>query len=301
MGTELALIDPSLRIGSARLAVADLSRSVDFYERVLGLALISQDEDSAVLGADRDRPALVLAQLDDATPASPHSTGLFHLAWLHRSRAELAATVRRVAAARWSIHGASDHGVSEALYLTDPDGLGVEIYADRPRERWERPASGRGVKMVTLPLDLEDLMAHAPADPEPAMAAGTLLGHVHLKVSDVPRAAAFYSDALGLQEQARLPSAAFLSAGGYHHHVGLNSWQSHRASAPSDSAPGLRLLEFELDPPDALAALERRLADGPEGQLSTQREPERLEVSDPDGHRLAFIARNGQAERRSSA
>jgi catechol 2,3-dioxygenase len=301
MGTEMQPIDPSLRIGSARLAVADLSRSADFYERVLGLALISRDEDSARLGADRDHPALELAQLAHATPLSPHSTGLFHLAWLHPSRGELAATVQRVARARWPIHGASDHGVSEALYLTDPDGLGVEIYADRPRERWERPADGAGVKMVTLPLDLEDLMAQAPADPEPALATGTHLGHVHLKVSDVPRATAFYGDALGLQEQARLPSAAFLSAGGYHHHVGLNSWQSRGASAPSDSAPGLRLLEFELGPHDALDALERRLADVPERALAAQHEPEGLYVSDPDGHRLAFIAGNGGAESQPSA
>jgi catechol 2,3-dioxygenase len=297
MATELAPIDPSLRIGSARLAVADLPRSVDFYERVLGLPLISRSEDSARLGADRERPALVLAQLAHAIPASPHNTGLFHLAWLHSSRGELAATVQRVARARWPIHGASDHGVSEALYLTDPDGLGVEIYADRPRERWERPAGGQGVKMVTLPLDLEDLMAQAPAEPAPVIAADTLLGHVHLKVSDVRRAAAFYNDALGLQEQARLPSAAFLSAGGYHHHVGLNSWQSRGASAPTDSEPGLRLLEFELGNPDALAALELRLAGVPEGALSAQREPQGLYVSDPDGNRLAFITPNGRAER----
>ncbi|MFI5037553.1 MAG: VOC family protein [Solirubrobacterales bacterium] len=301
MGTELEPIDPSLRIGSARLAVADLSRSVDFYERVLGLALVSRDDDGARLGADRDRPELVLAQLSHATPASPRNTGLFHLAWLHPSRGELAATVQRVAGARWPIHGASDHGVSEALYLTDPDGLGVEIYADRPRERWERPAGGHGVKMVTLPLDLEDLMAQAPADPAPAMAADARLGHVHLKVSDVPRAAAFYHDAIGLQEQARLPSAAFLSAGRYHHHVGLNSWQSRGASAPSDSEPGLRLLEFELGASDALAALERRLAGVLEGGPSARRESEGLYVSDPDCHRLAFITRSRRAERRSSA
>jgi catechol 2,3-dioxygenase len=302
MGTELEPIDPSLRIASARLAVADLPRSVDFYERVLGLPLLSRDADSAGLGTDHDRPALVLERLPHATPASPHNTGLFHLAWLHPSRAELAATVRRVASARWPIHGAADHGVSEALYLTDPDGLGVEIYADRPRERWERPAGGAGVKMVTLPLDLDDLMAQAPTDSEPAMTADALLGHVHLKVSEVPRAAAFYGDALGLQEQARLPSAAFLSAGGYHHHVALNSWQSLGASAPSDSAPGLRLLEFELGPRDALAALERRLADAPERARSVQHEPDGLYVSDPDGHRLAFVTRsNGRAESRASA
>jgi len=124
MATELAPIDPSLRIGSAQLAVAELPRSVDFYERVLGLRLISRDDDSALMGADRDHPALRLTQLAHSTPASPHSTGLFHLAWLHPSRGELAAAVQRVARARWPIHGAADHGVSEALYLTIPTDWG---------------------------------------------------------------------------------------------------------------------------------------------------------------------------------
>jgi len=149
--------------------------------------------------------------------------------------------------------------------------------------------------MVTLPLDLEDLMAQAPAEAEPEIASDAALGHVHLKVSDVPRAAAFYREALGLQEQAQMPSAAFLSAGGYHHHIGLNSWQSSGASAPRDDAPGLRAVEFELGDADALATLERRLAAVPEGGGSTRREPGRLHVSDPDGHRLAFTARDGRA------
>ncbi len=143
-------IDPSLRIGSVHLAVGDLARSADFYERVLGLPLISREQDSALLGADTARPALRLSAIAEPTPLSPRSTGLFHVAWLHPSRAALADTVRRIARARWPIDGASDHGVSEALYLSDPDGLGIEIYADRPRERWPRPEDGRGVSMFTL-------------------------------------------------------------------------------------------------------------------------------------------------------
>jgi catechol 2,3-dioxygenase len=291
MGAQLDPIDQSLRIASALLAVAALPRSVDFYERVLGLPLISKDDDdSALMGADRDRPTLLLAKLARSTPASPHSVGLFHLAWLHPSRAELAATVQRVVRAGWPIHGAADHGVSEALYLTDPDGLGVEIYADRPRELWEPAAGGQGVKIVTLPLDLDDLLAQSPAEPSPTLAPGTAIGHVHLKVSDVPRAAAFYRDALGLQEQARLPSAAFLSAGGYHHHVALNSWQSRGAGAPPDDAPGLRAVEFELGDADALAALERRLAEAPGGPVAVRAETGRLSVTDPDGDQLSFAA-----------
>jgi catechol 2,3-dioxygenase len=285
-------IDPSLRIGSVRLAVGDLSRSADFYERVLGLPLVSRDANGALLGVDPRHPALALSAIQRATPLSPHSTGLFHVAWLHPSRSALAASVQRIVRGRWPIDGASDHGVSEALYLSDPDGLGIEIYVDRPRDRWPRPPDGHGVKMVTLPLDLDDLIAQAPPEPRAAMPPDTRVGHVHLKVSDVPRALAFYRDALGLEEQARLPSAAFLSAGGYHHHIGLNSWQSAGASAPPDSAAGLRLVEFELDDAAALDTLEDRLAaatgDPAANAAPVRREPGRLCLSDVDGQQLAF-------------
>ncbi len=295
MQAQPASIDSTLSIGSVKLAVSDLSRSVDFYERVLGLPLISRDEDRARLGVDREHPPLELTALGHATALAPGSTGLFHVAWLHPSRAALAETVRRVARGRWPIDGASDHGVSEALYLSDPDGLGIEIYADRPPEQWERPPDGHGVVMVTLPLDLEDLMARSPGEPAPAMAPGVVVGHVHLKVADVPRAVAFYRDALGFDEQARLPSAAFLSAGGYHHHVGLNSWQSQGGSPPPDSAPRLRVVEFELGGANGLAALERRLTEAPGGPLPLHADQERLSTSDPDGHRLAFLSRTARA------
>jgi catechol 2,3-dioxygenase len=286
----MSVIDPALRIRSVHLAVSDLPRSVDFYERVLGLPLISSEPDSARLGPDRERPALVLSEVAAPTPLPPGSTGLYHVAWLHRSRAALAASARRVLSHRWPFDGAADHGVSEALYLTDPDGLGIELYADRPREQWQRPADGRGVTMVTEPLDLEDLLAHDPGGPAPAMQAGTTVGHVHLKVSDVPRATAFYADTLGFEEQAQLPSAAFLSAGGYHHHVGLNSWQSQGATPAPDSAPGLRLIEFELGGgAEALAALERGLEAAPAGTGASRNEGGGVSLRDPDGVPLSFV------------
>jgi catechol 2,3-dioxygenase len=286
----MSTIDPSLRIGSVALAVSDVGRSADFYERVLGLPLIERDEHSARLGADSQRAALALSDIAAPTPLPPGATGLYHVAWLHPDRAALAETVRRVAAARWPFEGASDHGVSEALYLSDPDGLGIEIYADRPRELWARPAGGRGVEMVTLPLDLDDLLAQFSDEPAPALSPDTAVGHVHLKVADVPRAAAFYRDALGLEEQAQLPSAAFLAAGGYHHHVGLNSWQSQGAAAAPDSAPGLRGIEFELSDAAALDALERTLADAPGGSHadSARAQGGRITLRDPDGQLLSF-------------
>jgi catechol 2,3-dioxygenase len=284
-------IDPALRIRSVALAVSDLPRSVEFYERVLGLPLIAREEHRAQLGADPERPALVLTDIASPTPIPPGSTGLFHVAWLHPSRASLAESVQRVAGARWPFDGTADHGVSEALYLSDPDGLGIEIYADRPREQWERPPGGHGVRMVTLPLDLEDLLAQSAREPASAMPTGTVVGHVHLKVSDVPRATAFYRDALGFEEQAQLPSAAFVAAGGYHHHLGLNSWQSRGGAAASDSAPGLRRVEFELGDADALDTLERTLAEEPSAPSASRGEDGSLSVRDPDGQLLAFAHR----------
>jgi catechol 2,3-dioxygenase len=283
------LLDPSLRIGAARLAVADVPASVEFYSHALGLPAIEADERSATLGLERERPALALERLDAPVPATPHSTGLFHLAWLFPSRAALAAAVERVIKARWPIHGASDHGVSEALYLSDPDGLGVEIYADRPRDAWPRVASG-GIEMFTRPLDLDDLLAQAPLELEEAMPAQTVLGHVHLKVSDLPRSVGFYRDVLGFAEMAHMPSAAFLAAGGYHHHVGLNTWQSRGAAPPSEHEPGLRNVVFELSQAGALAELERRLADLGGEPFRVERRPGRVGVSDPDGNRLVFTS-----------
>jgi len=298
MGTSAAppraiqqAIDPALRVGSTQLAVADLSRSVDFYARVLGLQPISSDRDGAQLGFGDQRPALALSRLEHPVVAPPQSTGLFHLAWLHPSRRDLAATLERVLRAGWPLHGASDHGVSEALYLSDPDGLGVEIYADRPRERWRRPAHGDGVEMVTLPLDVDDLLAQAPLEPVAHMSPGGTLGHVHLKVADVARSVAFYRDALGFELQAEMPSAAFLSAGGYHHHIAVNTWQSRGAHAPAQSSPGVRLVTFELSGDEAVDALAHRLSAAAQPRAGLHARPGRIEMSDPDGIRLAFTAR----------
>jgi catechol 2,3-dioxygenase len=258
-------IDPSLRIVSVHLAVSDLSRSVDFYERVLGLPLLTRENDRALLGPDPESPLLELTAIADPTPVPRGSTGLFHFAVLHPTRRTLAESVMRVAGSRWAIDGVSDHGVSEAIYLSDPDGLGIELYADRPREQWQRAADGHGIAMVTLALDIDDLLSQATDGPTPAVPKDTVVGHVHLKVADVPRTLAFYRDELGFEEQALLPSAAFLAAGGYHHHIGLNSWHSRGGSPSPGTAPGLRLVEFALGGPT-----------------------ERMTVADPDEIALAF-------------
>jgi catechol 2,3-dioxygenase len=288
MQSERRTIDPDLRIAAVRLAVSDLPRSADFYERVLGLPLISIDKESALLGPPHKQPLLGLRALSHPAPAPPGSTGLFHVAWLHPTRSDLAATVQRIAATRWPIDGAADHGVSEALYLSDPDGLGIEIYVDRPREQWGRPANGQGVEIFTAPLDLKDLLAQAPQVAPSTMPDDSTIGHVHMKVSDVPRTITFYRDALGFEEQARLPSASFLSAGGYHHHVGLNSWQSHGGHPASDSAPGLRLVDFKLSDVNALKTLQRRLVESEHPPSPTSDKDGQLNVRDPDQQSLRF-------------
>ncbi len=285
-------IDPSLRIRLARLAVSNLETSADFYERVLGLPLIERDTlagpgaPRARRGADPADPALELVALPaGARPAPPRSTGLFHVAWLHPSRSSLADTVRRIGASRWPFTGASDHGVSEALYLDDPDGLGIEVYADRPRERWGRRPGG-GYEIFTAPLDLDDLLATSTGAPEPRVTPGTAIGHVHLKVADVDAAERFYSG-LGFEEQGRIPSASFLAAGGYHHHVGLNTWQSAGGAPAPEDSPGLRLVGFELGGSAALERLEAAAGGaGTEAEVLGE-----LRLRDADQQALSFTAR----------
>jgi catechol 2,3-dioxygenase len=285
-----SLIDPELRIGGVSLAVSDVTRSADFYGHTLGLELVARDDEIAQLAAPQHaRPVLALHQLRDPVATTPEHTGLFHVAWRHPRRAQLAATVERLLHSRWPIDGASDHGVSEALYLSDPDGLGIEIYADRPREQWPLSGDGSEIAMFTAPLDLEDLLAQAPSEVPGAMPEAVCVGHVHLKVADVPRAATFYRDVLGFAEQAHMPSAAFLAADGYHHHIGLNSWQSAGGSPALENAPALRQVTFALSGAGALSELQSRVTAQAPHALVGELAPDRLRVRDPDGDALEFV------------
>jgi catechol 2,3-dioxygenase len=283
------MIDPQLKIRSVTLGVGELERSSDFYARVLGIPRESGDTREAVHGPEGSPGALRLVQLDHPRPAPAGSAGLFHVAWLHPDRAALAETLRRVVGAGWRIDGASDHGVSEALYLSDSDGLGIELYADRPREAWAQAPDGHGIEMVTLPLDLDDLLAQFPGEPGPRIASGTVIGHVHLKVSDVERAAAFYGEeGVGFQEMARIRLAAFLAAGGYHHHLGLNAWHSRGGEPAPADAPGLQAVEFALPDAAALDDVARHLAGT--GAPVRSDDGTGFTLHDPDGQLLRFSA-----------
>jgi catechol 2,3-dioxygenase len=249
------------RLGGVRLQVADLTRSLAYYRDVLGLRIVRQDAADAVLAAHGDdRPLVTLHEHRGAQPMLQRGRlGLYHFAILLPDRASLGRFVRHLAETGVRA-GAGDHLVSEAFYLRDPDGLGIEVYADRPRDRWRR--IGRELMMATDPVDVAALVRDAGDAPWTGMPAGTVIGHVHLHVGDIERASAFFHDALGFDRMAwSYPGALFLGAGGYHHHLGTNTWAGSGAQPPaSDDA---RLLEWTIELPDAASveAAARSLAD----------------------------------------
>ena len=253
-------MDERAQIGPVELRVADLERSRSFYGGPIGLEQVG--DDPLALGAG-GRPLVVLREVEPGTPAPPSTTGLFHLAILHPSREELARALRRLVDRGARLDGASDHAVSEALYLHDPDWNGIELYRDRPRDEWPE-GDGGGVAMVTLPLDVHALLEQAvsangqPAHPD------TVMGHVHLRVSDLERSVAFYRDGLGMNVRARYgDQAAFLAAGDYHHHVGLNTWHSVGGGPP----------------PPGSAGLERFIVSAPDEEARSLRDPDGIELA----------------------
>jgi len=268
---QAPVLPASLRVGAVELTVTDLDRSVGFYESAIGLRLHRREDGRAALGAGGE-DLLVLVEDASARPAERHA-GLYHFALLHPSRLELARAAHRLAATRTRISGASDHGISEAIYLPDPDHNGIELAADRGRERWgdlSDPTALGGPE----PLDLGGLMVLVEGEePHPHVAADTVVGHLHLHVGDLDRGLAFYRDVIGFEVMTLLDSAAFVAAGGYHHHLGFNLWRGHGAPPAPAGSVGLRHWTIVL-PADAAAALRERVIaagapyeDRPEGLL----------------------------------
>jgi catechol 2,3-dioxygenase len=249
----------TLRLGPVHLTVADIERSIRFYGRSLGLRLQRRDGDTAAIGAGGE-DLVVLVEQPAAQPGGRHA-GLYHLALLFPTREELAHAVLRLAETRTHIDGASDHGVSEAIYLRDPDQNGIELYADRPRETWPAPrAPGDRIELYTIALDMTSLLdSVAAATPHPHAGRGLQMGHVHLHVADIDRALAFYRDVLGFDVMASIGSVAFVSAGGYHHHLGFNVWLGKDVGPRPDDTAGLRRWVVVLERPEEVEAVRERV------------------------------------------
>ena len=236
-------IAPETTVGAVHLTVADLARSLAYYTEAIGLDVLGLGDGEASLGSGGNE-LLRLVEEPGARPADGY-TGLFHFALLVPERRHLAGWMQHAIRDRVQLTGASDHFVSEALYLRDPDHHGIEIYADRPRRLWE----GQVDRIGTWPLDVDDLLA-TNTEPAAALPAGTRMGHVHLRVADVEESIRFYRDVVGFDLMAQLgDQAAFLSAGGYHHRLGANTWESR--SAPPAPAGTARLTHFTIVVPDA--------------------------------------------------
>ena len=240
-----AALPATLRLGAVQLTVTDLQNSTGWYETALGLRLRAHEATEAELGDD---VATVVHLHEDAgAQRAGRHVGLYHYALLFSSREELARAVLRVSAARTPVQGLSDHGTHEAIYLRDPDGNGIELAADRSRDHWPADQYSGG----PAPLDLDSLLSTiAGEETTPAVGGGLRVGHVHLHVGDIGEALAFYRDVLGFELQAHLGTAAFVSAGGYHHHVGLNIWKGKGIGPAPPHTVGLRNWTVEL-PSDA--------------------------------------------------
>ena len=233
---------PSLQLTSIHLRVSELDRSLEFYVRRLGFTVTRHTSTQADLATSPDAsPLLFLTELRGAAPAKRESAGLFHAALLLPGRAELGAWLQLAAQSNVDFEGFSDHGVSEAIYLSDPDGNGLEFYADRPREVW--PFANGELAMTTRPLDVRGLLADGAQAGSPPLS-GANWGHLHLRVTDLDRSEKFYRTTLGMEVMQRsFPGARFLGADGYHHHVALNTWGGPRFAQPAH-ALGLAEVTF---------------------------------------------------------
>jgi catechol 2,3-dioxygenase len=279
-------LHPAVDVGSVTLKVADLQRSVAFYRDVIGLQKLAEADSRAVMGAG-ERPIVALEYVPGARPQPPNTTGLYHAAILFPDRRSLAVKMAQIINQNFRF-GQADHLVSEAFYLNDPDGNGLELYRDRPRSEWRWDE--QAVRMAIDPIDMEDFFGEIkPGDSslkDPAAPSGTKLGHVHLRVASIEKARDFYVELLGFDVTASMPGALFVSAGGYHHHLGLNVWQSRNGSpAPEDSA-GLR--EFSLFLPD-LAELEQLADRLASAGVPVERDGDSAVVYDPFRNRIRLV------------
>jgi catechol 2,3-dioxygenase len=273
-------IHPDTTIGTVSLTVSDLDRSLAWYQEALGFSVHRNGDGVAHLGAG-GADLVELVEQPGARQVTG-TTGLYHFAVLVPSRLALALSLKRIAVTQTPVQGFADHGVSEAIYLSDPDGNGIEIYRDLPRENW--PVKNGQLQMVTDPLDLDDLLSEVDNGngSSNGLNAATAIGHIHLHVADIPQTEAFYHDLIGFDLMQRFGgSATFLSAGGYHHHLGGNTWAGVNAPPPPQDAVGLRWYTINLPNQEALQPITDRLHTA---GIAIQERDQGLFVRDPSGN-----------------
>jgi catechol 2,3-dioxygenase len=273
-----------LHVGAVGLLVRNLDVLTAFYRDALGLSVLGRSENSATLGAG-GVPFVHLEYRPNAKPDDQREAGLYHTAFLMPTRSDLARWLLHAARTKVALTGASDHAVSEAFYLDDPEGNGIEVYYDRPAESWQW--TGNDLKITTDPLDIDDILREVPATASYSGAPGGLrIGHVHLRVGDVARAEAFYRDGLGLDVTRRRHGASFMSSGRYHHHIAANVWHSADSGERDPQRAGLSWLAVESADRGAFAAAKERLGKAgiPLTETSTG-----VEMADPWGTRLRIV------------
>jgi catechol 2,3-dioxygenase len=279
-----------LHIGAVGLKVRDLDRTTAFYRDALGLSVLGGSENGATLGAG-GVPLVHLNHQPGAKPDDPREAGLYHTAFLMPTRGDLARWVLHAARQKVALTGASDHAVSEAFYLDDPEGNGIEVYGDRPAESWQW--TGNDLKITTDPLDVDDILREVSTTATyPGAPGGLRIGHVHLRVGDVARAEAFYRDGIGLDVTRRRHGASFMSSGRYHHHIAANVWHSAGAGERDPQRAGLSWLALEAADGAAFAGVKERLRKAAVALAETSpHDPEKMavETADPWGTRLRIV------------
>ncbi|WP_322905881.1 VOC family protein [Paenibacillus campi] len=278
-----SIIDPALEIGLVSIKVSQLERSLVYYTEVIGLQVLRQTTTTAELSADGETTLLIIEEIANATiPRRQSVAGLYHFAILLPDRTSLGLALRNLVQHRQQV-GQGDHLVSEALYLYDPDNNGIEIYADRPRSVWQKDEHGHYI-MGTEPVDVDSLLELAEGQPWYGLPAGTKIGHVHFHVSSLDEARKFYVDTLGFEIMLTdNRSVLFISAGGYHHHMGLNIWAG--AGAPKAPANSTGIAYYTLQMPDqaAVQAVAERVQ---VAGLPLQYDGQELWITDPSNIRI---------------
>ncbi|MBA3467800.1 MAG: VOC family protein [Gemmatimonadaceae bacterium] len=281
---ERVRLPTDARIGRADLRVADLGRAIEFYRDLLGLELTAGRDGRTALAAEGGSELLTLREVPgiQRRPARPRSTGLYHVALLVPTRRDLGRALLGLNAAGYPLRGLSDHTVSESIYLDDPDGNGLEIYADRPRSSWQW--NNGKVHITTDPMDVEGVIAAAEKTGDDSQWGGlpssTVVGHIHFTVANLDASVGFYRDVVGLDEVIRMPTLSGVSAGGYHHHLNLNTWAGAGAPPDSDRVAGLDSWQLVVTDSVAREALARRLQPYSNGSAA---------ASDPDGTALHVV------------